>query len=125
MEYKNSFRQLAVWQKGKDLTLLIYKITKNFPPEEKFAITSQIRRSGYSVIANIAEGNAKNYLKDRLNFFNIAKGSLVEVDCFTEISFELKYINKNEYEKILEYLNKTAYLLNKFINSQKSLYDKK
>lgn len=125
MEYKNSFRQLMVWQKGKDLTLLIYRITKNFPPEEKFAITSQIRRAGYSIIANIAEGNAKNHLKDRLNFFNIAKGSLVEVDCFTEIAFELKYINKNEYEKILEYLNKTAYLLNKFINSQKSLYDKK
>ena len=119
MQYQNSFRQLAIWQKAKELTLFIYKITKKFPAEEKFAMVSQMRRSAYSTLANIAEGNAKNHLKDRLNFFNISKGSLVELDCFSEIAKDLNYINQNEYNTLLEYINKTAFLLNKFINSQK------
>jgi four helix bundle protein len=119
MKYQNSFRQLAVWQKGKELTLLIYEITKSFPPEEKFAMASQMRRASYSLLSNVAEGNTKNHLKDRCNFFNIAKGSLVELDCFSEIAFELGYIKKEVYNKIIENINKTAYLLNKFIGSQK------
>ncbi len=118
MRYQNSFRQLTVWQKAKELTLLIYKITRNFPLEERFAMASQMRRASYSILANIAEGNTKNHLKDRCNFFNIAKGSLVELDCFLEIALELNYLNENDYNKILETINKTAFLLNKFINSQ-------
>lgn len=120
MKFQNSFRQLIVWQKGKELTLFVYKITKNFPQEEKFALVSQTRRSAYSVIANIAEGNSKNHLKDRCNFFNISQGSLVELDCFAEISYELDYINQETYSSLLELINKCGYLLIKFINSQKS-----
>ena len=118
MKYQNSFRQLVVWQEGKRLTLFIYKITIHFPPEEKFAMVSQMRRSAYSFIANIAEGNAKVGIKDRCNFFTIARGSLVELDCFAEIAYELKYININDYNNLLEYINKCGYLINKFIQSQ-------
>lgn len=118
MEYKNSFRQLVVWQRGKDLTLLIYRVTKNFPVEEKFAMVSQMRRSAYSILANIAEGNSKVHKKDRCNFFNISQGSLAELDCFTEIAYELKYITEDEYKNILELINKVSYLLLKFIKSQ-------
>ncbi len=120
MQYQNSFRQLIVWQEGKKLTLFIYKLTKKFPQEEKFALVSQMRRSSYSIIANIAEGNAKKHKKDRCNFFNIAQGSLVELDCFSEIAYELNYIQHKEYLKTTELINKCGYLLNKFINSQKS-----
>jgi len=119
MQYQNSFRQLIVWQKSKELTIFIYNITKEFPPEEKFAITSQMRRASYSILANIAEGNAKKHFKDRLNFFNIAKGSLTELDCFAEIANELKYINYQDYLKLLELINKCGYLLMKFTKSQK------
>lgn len=119
MQYNNSFRQLIVWQKGKELTLFVYKITLKFPPEEKFAITSQMRRAVYSFISNIAEGNAKKHIKDRVNFFNIAEGSLTELDCFAEIAYDLNYINKNDYNKLLELINKCAFLLIKFIKSQK------
>lgn len=118
MQYQNSFRKLVVWQKGKELTLFVYKITKNFPAEEKFSIISQMRRSAYSFLANIAEGNAKKHIKDRCNFFNIAQGSLIELDCFAEISFELKYININDYQKLSELINKCGYLLLKLINAQ-------
>lgn len=118
MQYQNTFRQLIVWQEGKKLTLYIYKITKKFPSEEKFAMVSQMRRSAYSFLANIAEGNAKKYLKDRCNFFNIAQGSIAELDCFAEIAYDLKYINQQEYQNLLELINKCGYLILKFINSQ-------
>jgi four helix bundle protein len=119
MRYQNSFRQLVVWQKGKELALLVYKITKDFPAEERFAMTSQMRRAAYSFLANVAEGNSKNHQRDRLNFFNIAKGSLTELDCFAELAYELKYIKDIEYQKLLEYVNKAGYLLSQFIKSQK------
>lgn len=119
MQYQNTFRQLIVWQKSKELTLFVYKITKFFPSEEKFALTSQMRRAASSVSANIAEGNAKITKRDRCNFFNIAHGSLVELDCHGEISFALKYINDNNYSTLLELINKTNFLLNKFIISQR------
>jgi len=119
MEYKNSFRKLVVWQRGKELALFIYSITKEFPTEEKFAMVSQMRRAAYSFIANIAEGNSKKGLKDRCNFFNISQGSLNELDCYGEIAYSLDYITKDDYEKLLELINKSAYLLIKFIKSQK------
>ena len=118
MQYQNTFRNLIVWQKSKELTLFIYKLTKYFPNEEKFALISQMHRAASSVSANITEGNAKITKKDRCNFFNIARGSLVELDCHSEIAFALKYINNDNYLKSLELINKTSFLLNKFINSQ-------
>lgn len=119
MQYKGSFRKLIVWQKAKELTLLIYKITKSFPIEERFAMSSQMRRAAYSLLANIAEGNSKIHTKDRKNFFNISFGSLTELDCFSEIAYELKYISKQDYLNIVEFINKVAYLLVNFIKSQK------
>lgn len=118
MQYQNSFRKLIVWQEGKKLALFIYKITKNFPAEEKFAMVSQMRRAAYSFIANIAEGNAKTSKKDRINFFSIARGSLSELDCFAELALELKYIEENNYKLLIELINKSGFLLNKFIISQ-------
>jgi len=120
VKYKNSFRQLIVWQESKKLTLLVYEFTKDFPQEEKFAMISQIRRAAYSIMANIAEGNSKRSCKDRCNFFNIAFGSLSELDCFAEIAHELKYLNEEAYRKLLEFINKVGYLLNKFVRSQKT-----
>jgi len=118
MQYQKSFRQLVVWQKGKELTLFVYSLTKEFPPEERFAMVSQMRRSAYSFLANIAEGNAKKFYRDRCNFFNIAQGSLVELDCFAEIALELNYINSQDYLRLLELINKSGYLLKHFIDSQ-------
>lgn len=120
IKYKNSFRQLIVWQECKNLTLLVYEVTKNFPMEEKFAMVSQVRRSAYSILANIAEGNSKQSCRDRCNFFNIALGSLSELDCFAEIAHELKYVDEENYKKLLERINKVGYLLNKFASSQKT-----
>ena len=120
-KFEKGFRQLIVWQESKQLCLFIYQITKQFPSNERFALTSQIRRASYSVMANIAEGNERKGIKDRLNFFNMAKSSLVELDCFLELSFDLEYLAKEPYQNALEKLNKVAYLLNRFSLSQSSL----
>lgn len=118
MQYEKSFRKLIAWRQGKEMAMYVYKVTIDFPSEEKFAMVSQMRRSAYSFIANIAEGNAKNTIKDKHRFFNIAQGSIVELDCFAELAFELKYIKKENYDKLLELLNKSSFLLHKLIVSQ-------
>ncbi len=86
-----SFRDIAVWQKSHNLVLEIYKITKQFPKEEVYGITSQIRRAAVSVPANIAEGFARKGTRDKLRFYNIAIASLSEVTYFLILSKDLSY----------------------------------
>lgn len=70
------YKKIVAWQRAHQLTLLVYKNSQNFPTEEKFGLTSQLRRATYSVPANIAEGSGRNTTKDYLRFLFIALGSL-------------------------------------------------
>jgi len=79
MKYNYSFEKIEVWQLAKQLTVIIYKLTTNFPDEEKFGLTSQLRRASVSVPSNIAEGNSKSSLKEKAYFTEIAFSSLMEV----------------------------------------------
>lgn len=79
MERINSFKDLIVWQKSHQLVLAIYSITKTFPKEEIFSLTNQLRRASVSIAANISEGYKKKTIPNKLNFINIAEGSLEEV----------------------------------------------
>lgn len=115
--YKGSFRDLVVWRESKQLTLEIYRITSQFPKHELYGLTNQLRRSSSSVMANIAEGNYRNTNKDRLNFFIISRSSLAETDCYLDLAHDLKYLNDEDYQNLLDQLNKTAYLLIKLISS--------
>ena len=86
-----SFRDLIVWQKAHELVLDVYRATKDFPKEEVYALTSQIRRSSMSVAANIAEGFKKKSSADKLRILNIAQGSLSETEYFLVLASDLKY----------------------------------
>lgn len=104
-----SFRDLIVWQKAHELVLDVYKVTKNFPKEEVYALTSQIRRSSMSVAANIAEGFKKKSSADKLRILNIAQGSLSETEYFLVLASDLKYndmtnpiMKAEEVSKLLE-----------------------
>ena len=101
---------LIVWQKAHHLVLEIYRITKEYPQEEKFALVSQMRRAAVSIPANIAEGFRKRGIKDKLNFYNIAQGSLDELG-----SKDLGYVQDNEY--LLERINEAGKLLSGLIKS--------
>lgn len=95
MEKLEDFRQLNVWKKAHKLVLDIYKLTAKLPSEEKFGLTSQMRRAAVSVPANIAEGFKKRGKPDKARFYNIAQGSLEELRYYLILSKDLQLITNN------------------------------
>jgi four helix bundle protein len=95
-----SFRELKAWQESYKLAIMIYKATKNFPKEEIFALTSQIRRSATSISANIAEGFSRFSNKDKSNFYTIALGSLTETQNHLMISKGIGYLDQSLFREI-------------------------
>ena len=94
-DYKN----YTVWQESHQLTLIAYQLTKSFPKEELFGITSQLRRATSSVPTNIAEGCGRESDADFRRFLIMAHGSATEVEYMIFLSTELNYVSKNEFEK--------------------------
>lgn len=115
MEYK--FEKLNVWKSSLELSKLIYDISKNFPKEERFALTSQIRRAVTSINLNIVEGSMRNSSKEFKQFIRIAIGSLVEVKSCLKLAFEFEYIKNPDIAD--EMLDKTYFMLLKL---EKSLH---
>lgn len=110
-----SFEDLIVWQKAHQLVLEVYRITKEYAQEEKFALVSQMRRAAVSIPANITEGFRKRGIRDKLNFYNIAQGSLDELNYYIILSKDLGYIQNNK--QILEDIEEVAKLLSGLIKS--------
>lgn len=102
----SSFKDLLVWQKAHLFVLEVYKITKDFPSDELYALTSQFRRAAVSIPANIAEGYTRKGEKDKLRFYNIAQGSLEECRYYILLSKDLKYIDNVNLESIVEEISK-------------------
>ena len=94
------FTQLNTWKKNHELVIAIYKETRKFPDDERFGLTSQIRRSASSITANIAEGFGRKYKKDRNKFFQIANGSNMETQNHLILSKDLEYISKEKFEEL-------------------------
>src|SRR3989338_4387282 len=93
-----SFRKLEIWQEANNLALEVYRVTKKFPSDERFSLIDQVRRSGASVSANIAESCGRYSVKDRVNLLIIARGSIYETRSFLSLSLGLTYINEDEFE---------------------------
>ncbi len=94
------FKELKVWQKSVDLAVDIYRITKNFPSEEKFGIISQMRRCGVSIPSNIAEGAGRNTNGEFIHFLGIAEGSANELETQAIISQRLDFLSEDELLKV-------------------------
>jgi len=94
------FRQLRVYINSKELVKHVYGLLKKFPEEEKYALCNQIRRAVTSIPINIAEGFGRFSSKEKTRFIEISFGSLTETSCELEISYELGYITKEEYEEV-------------------------
>lgn len=90
------FKKLDVYNYSKDLVKYIYSVLKKFPQEERYAICDQLRRAVVSVPSNIAEGFGRLSSKEKIHFLDIAYGSLMEVECQMEISYELGFISSEE-----------------------------
>jgi four helix bundle protein len=95
--YVYSFEKLEVWKESKKLTKIIYQITSRYPENEKFGLTSQLRRASISVCSNLAEGSARITSKDKAHFSTMAYSSLIEVLNQIIISYELDFIDESDY----------------------------
>lgn len=95
MEKSRTFQDLIVWQKAHQLVLKVYEVTQEFPKEELYGITSQIRRYSVSIAANVAEGFKRKSQADKARFFNISEGSLDETNYFLILSKDLGFVNSN------------------------------
>ena len=115
-----TFRELIVWQKSMSFVTEVYKVSKSFPKDENFGLTSQIRRSAVSIPSNISEGYGREGLNDYLRFLNIAMASLFELQTQLEIAFNLEYINKEKFENLYELSREIERMLSSFIRSLKS-----
>lgn len=106
-----SHRDLNVWQLGMDIAERVYSLTQSFPTEERFGLTSQLRRACASVPANIAEGNARDSTKDYLRFLSIAVASLAEIETFLELAIRLKYGDALQLRQLEELLGEERRML--------------
>lgn len=113
------FKKLKVWEKSHALTLNIYQKTKNFPKEEIYGLTSQIRRSTVSIPANIAEGCGKFNQKDIIRFFQIGLGSIHETEYYLILTKDLNYIDQHEFEELNSALNEVKAMLISLIKKSK------
>ena len=114
---KKGYKKLKVWKKAHYLAVEIYKVTRKFPREELYEITSQIRRTAFSVSINIVEGQVSNSKKEFLSFLNIANRSLVETEYLLEICEELHFLDKSDYERLENLRTEVAVMLNAFTKS--------
>lgn len=111
------FKKLIVWQRAKELVVLIYKLTENYPKSELFGLVSQMRRAAISVLSQIAEGYFRRSVKDKKHFLEIAQGSLLELESDIEVSRELDFISAENYENVLKKIGEVGYLLSKYSKS--------
>ena len=111
-----AYTDLDVWLKCRDLVSKTYSISRQFPKEEMFGLTSQIRRAAVSIPSNIAEGCGRNHSKDTTQFLFIARGSLYELETQFYLAFDQKFIDEKELNDILERITNCKKLLNGFIN---------
>ncbi|MBI2065744.1 MAG: four helix bundle protein [Candidatus Zambryskibacteria bacterium] len=94
-----NFTDLRAWQKGHELVLYVYQLTRKFPKDELFALTSQLRRAVISITSNIAEGFSRHSYKEKVNFYHISLGSTTEVENQPIISKDIGYISETEFQK--------------------------
>ncbi len=112
---KHDFRNLVAWQKAIAFVTEVYRATQSFPNEEKFGLTSQLRRASVSIPCNIAEGQGRSTRGEFRQFLGHAKGSICEVETQLVIAQNLGYLK--EPEPLLEKLHEVARLLNGLLNS--------
>ena len=114
------FTDLNAWREGHKLVIHVYKITKSFPREEIYSLVDQMRRAVTSVTSNIAEGFGRQTYKEKVQFYYLAQGSLVELKNQLIIAKDVSYLNEKEFVELYEQTNITHKLLQGLIKKSKS-----
>lgn len=113
-----AFEKLEVWKLSRQLVKKIYKISRNFPVDEKYGMKSQLRRAGVSVPTNLAEGSARKTNKDKANFTTNSYSSLMEVLNLLILATDLEYINENIVNELRPDIEEISNKLNALRNTQ-------
>lgn len=113
----SSFEDLKAWQEAQNLAVSVYALAKSFPKEEIFGLTSQLKRAVASVSANTAEGFGRRTLKDKLQFYTIAYGSLLETKNFLYLANKLTYLEQKDLNALLDQTVICQKLLNALMRS--------
>lgn len=116
-----SFQDLKAWQEGHKLVLIVYGKTESFPRDEQFGLTNQLRRAVVSITSNIAEGFNRKSLKEKIQFYSIAAGSLAEVENQLIIAKDIGYIDQETFDDSLSYIITVSKTINGLIKSLRSL----
>ena len=127
MSIIKSFEELIIWQESRKFANNIYKLTKSFPQEELYSLTSQVRRAAISIMSNIAEGFDRRTTKEFTSFLIIARASVSEVQNDLYVSLDLNYINKESFKTTYNHAQKIAKLINgliTYLRSQSESYKK-
>ena len=126
MAASKTFRDVDVWQRAHDFVINVYTVTKRFPEDERYGLTSQFRRAAVSIAANICEGYRKIGKMDKLRFMNIAQGSLEECRYYIILSHDIGYIDEDTYQQLDYMANGVSWKLNGYaeaINLNKAISD--
>jgi len=105
------FEKLEVWQKAVDFADRVYVVTRGFPVEERFGLTSQMRRASVSISSNIAEGTGRSSNKDFAHFVEIGYGSLMEAVSQTQVAFQQSFLNQNDRDALYAGAEEVARML--------------
>ena len=115
--YSHSFKDLECWQKAHEFVKAVYQVSRLFPEDERYGLTSQFRRAAVSIAANICEGYRKLSRADKLRFMNVAQGSLEECRYYIILSNEIEYINQETRDRLEYLINGTSWKLNGYAES--------
>jgi len=110
----HKYKELKVWQKARKIVKDVYKVSQNFPNEEKFGLTAQIRRCAVSIPSNIAEGSGRGSNKDFANFINISISSAFELETQLILALDLNFIKEEEFESLSEDIQEIQKMLTGF-----------
>ncbi len=110
-----AYTKLDVFITGKNLVLSCYKLSKLLPQDERFNMTQQLRRAALSIQLNIAEGSSRKSAIERRRYYEIARGSVIEVDTILDIALELKYFEKEDLTQTGDLIIQTFKMLSKMI----------
>jgi len=110
-----NYQKLEAWKAAMQLIKNVYELTRNYPKEELFGLTSQTKRAAVSIAANIAEGMGRQYKKDTIQFLHISKGLVYELETLLNIAGMVQIIEEAKFKKLIPFIDNTIKLLNGFI----------
>ena len=116
-----SYKDLLIWQKGIDISIKLYELVQDFPKEEMYALTSQLKRAAVSIPSNIAEGYGRNSTQSYIHFVSISRGSLFELETQLIVAQKLKFIkNETLFSDLMNQITEESKMINSFINKLES-----